>query len=308
MLVKNFTSNINQSNQIAFEGKIPKSFIAAAAGFSILTAAGIGINKSTLDLQDRIKLYQKANSQNEEKIAKSNWGENVKVLAAAGQNTRAITDDDAFSYTVNLNKKLNQNNINTIEEANKALAEEGYGNFYKKYYSLSSPNSDLNIFNKNDKGKNRFVLALSDGDMFADAKFRERSELSTDTYKKIFNIPDENVIQTSISGRYAKKDFEDLVDEILNKIKNKTNVEILIQYNGRGYAENGLEHVEGAKEGFLLNNANSAFDLRESEIKRIIKEKFKNGEKVIIIMDSTSGAGAWISKAEKVFKKLSYIA
>lgn len=279
----------------------------------------------------------------------SGWTKNIRVLASNSQNVMgsylsSANLPPAFedSYLGQLVDKLQKKNTDTIEQANEALSKEGCYIDDNKYNSLETPGAKLNIFNKKDKNKNRFILALPQGDLEDSQNFHSFLESFSRELQEMYNIPQSNII----NGYTASK--EDLVknlDKIVNKInklKNKSNVELLIVYFGHGITEedelfitvlnrlpndpkfyevdlvnyfyNTLKPYsknEGDKEGIILQQfdcfGNEFRNVKEHELKQIFKEKLK-GTKTLFIPNSCFSGSLITDNAKNVAKTLSRLA
>lgn len=209
---------------------------------------------------------------------KSGWESNVRVLASNGQNVYGMTDSKN-SYINSLANKLEQKDIVSLEQANDKLAESGYRVLFKFYHPLETPGTKLNIFNKKEINKNRFVLAMSYQDEPASPPFTKVSRRFVERIKKIYNIPEMNIIQSVVN---SEDDFRLNINEIADKInalKDKTNVELLVTYTGHGDANEskpGSKLLEGEMEGTLEFNPSKLRPvIEEKDVKKLFREKFK---------------------------------
>jgi hypothetical protein len=244
------------------------------------------------------------------------WKPTIKVLASTGQNTLGQSNEK-ISYNLSLADKVIANSkIKTIEQANDSLAKQGYNlkliplkkiiksittfgyipfaiySNNKKYFSLETAGKKLNIFNKDEKKKNRFVLSLYDN---REKRFLEISENFSEKIKGIYNIPNQNIINLSIDSLADFKHGVDSVMSKINQLKDKKNAELLILYNGHGCAvalNEGDKKVEGRMEGMIVNEG-----ITETQVKEILNGSLKN-IKTLIIMD-TCHSGAWIASNAK---------
>lgn len=326
----------NTSN-LSFNGsKLPLKMTTGFVGtIAVLWTLATGYNLSNA--------YSYTKGKNKKEISKEiEWESNIRVLAGTGQNTLGATAEDKSSYTKYLSELLLKNGIKTPEQANDSLAKNGYKiNCYdnapeycktifsptylanklvsnKKLYSLATPSKPLNIFNKDAKNKDRFILGINDP---TEERFSKLNNKFITLIKTIDGVKNENIIQIasfenkeqnldsilttnqqnldSIFNRLQKpqnclENIERGLDSIVNKInklKNRNNVELLIIYNGHGEAQelkNGSAKREGAMEG-ILNGG-----IEEKQVKELFKKKLK-GIKTLFIINNCH-AGAWIAE------------
>ena len=253
---------------------------------------------------------------NEKQLSKDiGWKKNVRVLASNGQNLKGVSS--AFllggnsSYSKELTDKLKGKDINTLEQANDSLAKNGYKIGFNKFFPLETPRSELNIFNKNDKNKDRFVFVCA---QYENIRHEFIADDFIEEIQKTYNVPKENIIKV-VSN--SKEDFLDGIDSIsakIDKLKNKKNAELLVYYTGHGEAtapNPKAKKLEGAMEGSILVKANQETGeltnfLKESEVKNAFNNKIKK-VKTLFILD-TCHAGAWIAEnSKKASKNLSLL-
>lgn len=268
-------------------------------------------------------------------LPKWNWTENVRVLASNSQNVAGSYISSTFdlSYLGKLINKLKKKGINTIEQANDSLSKDGYFINEDKYIPLETPGKRLNIFNKKDSNKNRFILTITQDDVEDSSEFKFFLNNFSEKLQKIYNIPKNNIINESTVSKENLIRGIDLVLNKMNKIKDKSNVEFLIIYFGHGMtadieplipklyklreksnlSESDVEHYvcemlkpsfgkpEGYREGIMLQDSNFQSSkikgLKETEVKQIFKEKI-SGIKTLFILD-TCYSGAWIADNAK---------
>lgn len=226
------------------------------------------------------------------------WGKNTRVLASAGQNVKTMTS--YYSYSRYLIDKLKQKDVNTLEQANNILSKDGYiihdseKNVFYEFWPLETFGPELNIFNKNDKGKERFVLIFSqDGDDKSPV-FNNLKNDFNNNLKEIYDITDDNIVKISAKNKLDFKRGISAIKNKLNNIKNKADVELLIVYFGHGVAGAKFldtDKIEGAMEGFILK------DLKEEEVKQIFKENFEDIKTLFMLQ--TCQSGAWIADKGK---------
>lgn len=245
--------------------------------------------------------------QNEKEMSKDiGWGKNVRVLASNGQNL--VGESSAYllggnsSYSKSLTDKLNEKDVNSIEQANDSLIKNGYKHRFKKFFPLETPGTKLEIFNKNDKNKDRFMFVFA---QYEDMRHEFISDDFIKDIEKTYNIPKENIIKI-VSN--SKKDFLQGIDSIsakIDKLKNKKNAEVLVYYTGHGEATAAnakARKLEGAMEGSIVVKADQTTGeltnfLKESEVKNAFSKKLKT-VKTLFILD-TCHAGAWIADNTK---------
>lgn len=294
IVVKRASNNIGEnSNEIAFKGFKRKTLIGVAYSIAVIV---VGIMMPSTTVLNMLPSKKIVDNINEGQISKnSGWGENIRVLASNGQNhtsetgCNGITNKISSSYSTNLISTLKKKGINTIEEANEVLSK-GYTVINKTdniYYALETSGNKLNIFNKLNKNKERFVLVFSEaGDKDSPVFNNLKNDFKNDI-KEIYNISDANIIKISVE---EKSEFINGIKEIKNKIKNaknKENVELLVAFFGHGAAvakKTGSGKVEGEMEGFILD------DLNEQDAKQIFKESFENIKTLFVVQSCHSGA------------------
>lgn len=244
---------------------------------------------------------------------KSGWEETTRVLASTGQNCLGRGTPNS-SYTLKLANLIEQDNFSSIESANKELEDEGYRILYSRYNSLATESKPLGIFNKSDSLKNRFLLVISQDSCNSADIFQKHANIFFSKFKKLYNISSENSVRIIAK---SNKDFVVGLDSISHKIarlKDKSNVELLIEYMGHGHhidSNDSLSLIEGANEGAILPIASPDKKVKslikmfkETELKLIFKENFK-GIKTLFVIDACH-SGAFISEAnvKKVLKLL----
>lgn len=323
----NLNKNDELHNNVSFEGA-GKVAVNLGLIYASLCGAYLGL----------LGMVGAFNSNGKELDKNVGWDNNIRVLAGTGQNTLGtVNEAGSKSYSLELIKKVPNENINTIEKANDLLSKKGYdtGNlslkeFISKYfkdfhlvdlklflpnvlvtqiiannrqmYSLETFGKKLEIFNTNKQNKNRYVLALYSDD---DKKFSKiANNFSTET-KKIYKIPDENILILPISSFNEFKQGIDSITKKFLKLKNINEAELLILYSGHGDSKsfkNCNESLEGSMEGIFQTKN----EINESQIKELFHEKL-NGIKTLFIIDACH-SGAWIAKeTESNIKKIKLI-
>lgn len=233
---------------------------------------------------------------NGHEIAQSGWEPNVRVLTANGQKA-SISD----GYSKALISKLKDPNISSIEEAQKSLSKEGWRGFLGlKGYPLQTPGENLNIWKKNETGKNRFVLMIA-----APEFFKEANNFSKEI-QEIYNIPNDNIQKLQAP---SISDFVKGFDAISNKLKDKKDAELLVYYSGHGdvsdYPQNQID-AEGLSEGLLTpdfkKGDKTSYSITESKVKELFKDKFKDTPTLFVI--DACHSGAWVADAKQPKKTL----
>lgn len=310
------------SKNLPLRGRINKpairSAIAKETGFVLRTASGYFIKLNILSAL--MPLLYNITRDNEDRISSnSGWETNTRVIAPVGQNILSYSaPEDSFSKK--LLDLVGDKKANTIEQATSYLSQNGY-HFKpswnpieiftlvssiavrnKTFYPLQSPDSQLGIFNREDKGKDRFVLVFNAP---GEERFKTMSEDLATKMKEIYDIPDSNVVPLEISGPDDLKKGVEKMAEKINSLNDKSNAELLVFYHGHGDSEslkNGDERIEGAMEGVL----GLPQKVKESYVKELFKEKFQ-GIKTLFVAD-TCHSGAWIAqtpqKAAQAFSRL----
>lgn len=270
--------------------------------------------------QKKIKTYTEM--LNGEEVSSSiGWNNNIRVLASNGQKRMAHTIC-INSFSAQLINKLKNKDIYTIEQANDSLAKNGYYTLTKRYYSLETPGENLDVFNKKEvdkefdfnlnflekpKPKKRFLLTCfqNDNDKFYSNDFRKTEQYFTDNIEGIYKIPKENIIRISAK---SKEDFLAGLDSMANKIrgmKDSLNTELLVLYVGHCGARDSKIEADTIKEGSSAGYILTEFDkdrqikktLWESELQKILNEKFKNCRSLILF--DTCFSGAFIAENTK---------
>lgn len=244
---------------------------------------------------------------NEKNISQNvGWENNVRVLASNGQNQKGISIN-SDSYLKELVDNLKQKETNSIEKSNEILSKKGYNIFLTKFNSLSTPGTKLNIFNKNDKHKNRFVLVVSQDNCPNSSIFKTNAKYFSDEIQKVYDIPKESIINISAK---TKENFIAGINSILKKTKklqDKSEAELLIVYIGHGNSMATKEvekHYEGAMEGQILSsfkNGKLESVLKETELKQFFKENIKHTKTLFLI--NACQSGAWIADSGKTTAK-----
>lgn len=301
-------SSINARDNISFCGK--KGVIAAAA---LGALGGLGWwGKVNLDMHEQLlSCYPDLYNFNQPDVMKSSgWDSNVRVLASTGQNVYGIGSEED-GYSSHLAKGLQNAGISTLEQVNDSLSKSGYrlnrevdlSNFeylpceliinnyltHKTLFPLETYGQKLNIFNKNDKTKERFVLTLSSSE---NPKFASASVGFANKLKDTYKIPSENIVNMRVS---TFEDFKKGIDSIKGKIRDVNNSELVILCRGDANtydADSVAQKIEGAKEGFFINDK-----ISESSVKSLLHEKL-GGTKTLFIMDACH-SGAWIADKAK---------
>lgn len=284
-----------QPGDVAFGGT-GKSLLSSYLGFQLIMGALI---------------FGGLSGKNENQSSKDvGWEPNVRVLAATGQNNIGIGTKKS-DYSMLLMDLLDKK-ISTIEQANDSLIKSGYkinvsSNLlydilfpvavweleHKNLYPLETPGTHLGIFNKDEKNKDRFVI------IFRDKRYSTSKEATSNFSKKIkqkYDIPDRNIISIVAD---SLSDFQKGIDSVtkkIDKLKDKSNAELLVLYNGHGYLESlkdGDENFEGAMGGIFATKK----EIKEKDIKALFKKKLE-GIKTLFILD-TCHSGAWIAEGSK---------
>lgn len=264
-------------------------------------------------------------SSNEKMVSQNvGWDANVRVLASNGQNILGASDSSSY-YGKFLLENINKDSVETIEDANKSLMKTGYrlnikkspfssfiNRFFinqKTLFPLETPRTMLGIFDKKEQNKHRYVLILTQkGEERHDIVGEDFAEKLKETYK----INDENIVK--IIGD-STQDIEKGIDSIRKKLDKNgkaKNAELLIFYNGHGFAkaaDEAAKKAEGDMEGLIFsklapNTKDSVTGVSETEIKKIFHQKLKRIKTIFII--NSCKAGAWI--AETTPKPTSYFA
>lgn len=238
---------------------------------------------------------------NEKQIAPSKWDKNTTVFASQGQNAIGVQPWVSTSYSQQLINKLNKD-CHSLTGAEDLLEKSGYPALGITKYPLRTQN-DINIFNKNEKNKNRFVLTIAQDTLDGGWSFKKNCKNFSENIRKIYKIPKNNIMNVIMKdGTNFERNLDSMITKI-NKIKNKANVELLILYSGHGKAGAGDSHSEGALEGVILH------DLNETRIKKIFKKKLKDIKKIIVI--EACNAGAFVAKnnmPKKTLNMMKYFA
>lgn len=229
-------------------------------------------------------------------LPKWNWMENVRVLASNSQNVTAEYGSRwGESYSEILVKELQNKRIKTIEEANNYLSQRGYNLDSIKFHPLESKGCKLNIFNKDKNNKDRFLLIIFQNINDGEPLFKYYADEFSKNIQEIYKIPKKNIVRKSVISKKDLINDISLITNKINKLKNKSNAELLIAYFGHGNIDETSaltnEKIEGSLEGVILNTIN------ESEVKQIFKEKI-GGVKTLFMLD-TCYAGAWIADNAK---------
>lgn len=301
-------SDSKARDNVSFCGK--KGVIAAAA---LSALGGLGWwGKVNLDMYEQfVSCYPDLYKFNQPEVMKtSGWDANVRVLASTGQNLYGISSRED-EYSSHLVKGLQNAGISTLEQVNDSLSQSGYRlnrefhpvsfkylpfelvlhNYltHKTLFPLETYGNKLNIFNKNDKTKERFVLTLSS---IENSKFSNASLGFANKLKDEYKIPSGNIVNMNVS---TFDDIQKGLDSIKSKIKDVNNSELVILCHGDGgaYDTNSVaQKIEGAKEGFFMKD-----EISESRIKSLLHEKL-GGTKTLFIMDACH-SGAWIADKAK---------
>lgn len=184
------------------------------------------------------------------------------------------------------------------------------------YHSFKSKGRALGIFNKNEKNKNRFVLALTceeDPDNSGSYLYKKISNSFVAEVKKIYNIPDENILTvTTTSG----DDFNNGISSIVRKIKNlenRDNVEFLLFYVGDGISVEpwkGAKYRQGAMDGAISMSNIKNTSLSEDEIRTTFNKMLK-GIKFLFVINACNSASFIAktapSKTKNAARKLSHL-
>lgn len=330
------------SGQNVSFGYIPKSFGSIAKDLGLVLAMALLYSGVNFGAKVKVALdYPKEMREN--KLSMDiGWTSNIRVLAACGQNQTTIVPPQA-SYSKKLNDLLKDSSIKSLEQANSSLENTGYKidlfkvfsidktkkqpDWFKKFfnevsnkviYPLSTPSKPLEIFNKEDKDKNRFIVCLND----PNAKYSAEVEKAFITsIADIYKINPDNIVESlscekepgsniiNDTARFFKSAFNsifnknknntptskfekniDLILDKIKKVKNLDTVELLIVYGGHGTSESlkkGSKKFEGAMDGILSG------DIKEKQIKKILNNKLA-GIKTLVIFEACN-SGAWIA-------------
>lgn len=247
----------------------------------------------------------------------SGWEPNTRVLASVGQDVVGVaTEND--SYSLRLLQTLSQPGINTLEQANASLMKTGYrvvpklrilpealyfpaervGKYLfddKRYFPTETNTAPLGIFNKVEKDKERFVIALYDGE---DALYPKLTDSFCDGLKSTYDLKSENIQKIKLR---RSEDIEEALDSVLSKVaklKDRGSAELLMLYSGHGDIPDMSKpkvEPEGAKEGIIRG-------VLEYQVKEIFRQKLRGlqGLRTLFINDSCH-SGAWISQAGERF-------
>jgi len=287
--------------------------------FSALNNVVRNQNDTTL-LKDT---YEFITGDNESLISKDiEWPSNIRILASTGQNTLGYSDKT--SYSSQLADLVSSDKINSLEQANDSLAKgykircdldscSSFDNILKivknkkVLHSLETPGQKLNIFNKQAKNKERYVICLY---TLGEERFSNEVDYFADKMQKTYNIPKENITNISLDNfnrmSYTIKD----VAEKIKKLKNPKDAEVVILFSGHGDAEalkKGQEKLEGAMNGKIASGDNPFLGykpIEEAPVKKLFKEAL-GSIKTLFILD-TCHSGAWIAQnpSTKTIKKV----
>lgn len=311
--VKNTERSNNSNAQISFGGNKARAILA---GVGLLFGGGaLYVNDNVNYLHQLEANYPDLFNTNESQLSeKSGWGSNVRVIASTGQNVYGFGSEND-GYSVRLMDKLSDSSISTIEQANDSL-KKGYkiktpfscqnpryllADFMayqylnnKTLFSLETPGAKLNIFDKRDKSKNRYVLNFYDT---SSEKYKNHIDFVSSQMKKLYHLQNENIISLPV-GSLA--DFEMGVDSIANKInclKNKDNVELMVLLNGEAGAV-AKDSVSKRKEGGMIGAFLFGDNLvTEHDLKTLFKQKLPQ---IPILIDiDACHSGAWIADKAK---------
>lgn len=312
-------------NNIAFGTKLlgmKRALVFFSLVFTPLLGQKHSLSKDTITLSHNINLQPKdttiTEEYNEELFAKNiGWEKNVKVLAASGQN---LENDGAYKYCYSINL-ADQASLNSLEKANDYLMKRGYFIGKKKYWPLETPERELNIFNINDKNKNRFVLVFSQNYDEEETFIHEAADIFTSKIQKIYDIPKSNIIRIKA---HVKEDFINGIDSMARKIDefynckeksllNLANIELesntyLNQVQKEYKALMNLvinKHKKNDTELLILYNGHgSSMITKEAEQDAIYKEGAKTG-RILAEFDDKGNRKRFLTDKEvqSLFKK-----
>lgn len=196
--------------------------------------------------------------------------DNLNILATS-ENTKV----SYFSaYTGALLEKIKDKKVPSLEEAHSQLSQQGIdaqwpGSIFecKQQYPVGL-NKRLNIWNKNDKDKHRYVLYISQKPRDEEeAGWYEKDKKNILEIVKKFGVPKENILIRENLTSYeefqqATNDFYDMLDgreemvpcvpaDICRQYKHLDKIEALIYYHGHG----------GENRKFEISKDHDNFDL-----------------------------------------------
>ncbi len=303
----NYQKNISNKN-ISFSGIKPNTI------YKTIASIQLGLIFYAGGLCDILN-FQTAKNTN-----KYQWDENVRILAASSQYKPAFTfyqvnnktnkvDKIYSDYLKKMYNNISQDNFNSIEQVNDSLVNNGYDVSKYRCKAQQTQSPKLNIFNKNDKNKDRFIVVFSQNN----PKDKELIALSSNDFlnsiSKTYNIPQDNILNISAETGKDFKNGINLITSKIDKLKNKNNVELMIVYNGHGHSRFNInplfKEYQGSREGLILGkNYTPAFIfgmLHENDVKQFFKKKLK-GIKTLFILNSCF-SGAWTAKNTLISSK-----
>lgn len=168
------------------------------------------------------------------------------------------------------------------------------------YYPFKTKGESLGIFNKKEHHKQRFVLALSceeEKDNSGSYLYKKISNSFVDTIKKLYKIPENNIIRVTTT---TPEDFINSLDLIARKIRieKQNNAELVVLYTGDGlsvdpcllksYCE-WVKYKQGAMNGSISMNNITGASLSETEMKAAFNKTLR-GIKTIFIVNACDSA------------------
>lgn len=297
---KNHSNNLTAKNK-----KIPgKSLI----GLTFLVALS-GFIAKKYDIIRSLPFNSKPYSIN----TPTEWDPKFKILASSSQKHFSTADFyiDKFEqpkyigcYTQALLDNLKNSKIKTIQQANDLLLKNGYTGSINLSLLLDDnaicnnqinitqfpveSGSNINMWDKKDHSKHRFMIFISGNDGMAD------TDSILDKFQEIYNIPEFNIYNIQQANT---EDIKNVIESVSQQIKEygRSNSEILIYYGGHGYANDWKDpKKEGEAQAYFKIDEDNI--LNEKTFRKFLNEKLK-GVKSCIIFDACR-SGAWISKKE----------
>lgn len=173
--------------------------------------------------------------------------------------------------------------------------------YLKTYYPFKTKGKSLGIFNKKEHHKQRFVLALSceeEKDNSGSYLYKKISNSFVDTIKKIYKIPENNIISVTIT---KPEDFINSLNLIARKIRigKLNNAELVVLYTGDGISVDPcllkgvcewVKYMQGAMNGSINMSNITGASMSEAEVKAAANKSLRGIRTIFIVHACDSGS------------------